>query len=60
MFTERGKMKVKITKPGRVNLLSGEVEVTKEEAERLFLLGLAERKEDARLEEKVEKKTRKK
>ena len=34
-------MKVKINKPCRVNLLSGEVEVTKEEADRLFLLGLA-------------------
>lgn len=35
-------MKVKIIKPGRVNALEGEVEVTEQEAARLFLLGLAE------------------
>lgn len=33
-------MKVKITKPCRVNLISGEVEVTRQEYERLSVLGL--------------------
>lgn len=52
-------MKVKINKPCRVNLLSGEVEVTKEEADRLFLLGLAQPEErETRIVEK-ETKTRK-
>lgn len=35
-------MKVKITKPTRVNLLSGEVEVTDVEYNRLVLLGICE------------------
>lgn len=33
-------MKVRITKPCRVNLISGEVEVSKQEYERLSVLGL--------------------
>lgn len=35
-------MKVKITRPIRVNCLSGEVEVTQQEYERLLLLGAVE------------------
>ena len=53
-------MKVKIIKPARVNLLSGECEVTKQEADRLFLLGLAVCENAKMPEEKIEKKTRKK
>lgn len=55
-------MKVKINKPARVNLLSGEVEVTESEFARLKLLGLCvEEKETRELPEaKIEKTTRKK
>lgn len=35
-------MKVRITKPTRVNLLSGEVEVSEQEYNRLLILGAAE------------------
>lgn len=35
-------MKVKLTKPIRVNAEGGEVEVSEQEAERLFVLGAAE------------------
>ena len=53
-------MKVKITKPCRVNLISGEVEVTKQEYERLSVLGLIEPNEKAvQSEEKVVKRKRK-
>lgn len=53
-------MKVKINKPCRVNLLSGEIEVTKAEADRLFLLGLAEPEErETRIITEKETKTRK-
>lgn len=38
-------MKVTITRPVRVSVLSGEVEVTQQEFERLMLLGAAEVKE---------------
>lgn len=53
-------MKIRITKPCRVNVLCGEVVVTNQEAERLFLLGLAEidSEKETRTEAK-EKKTRK-
>ena len=56
-------MKVRITKPTRVNLLSGEVEVTDIEYNRLMLLGVGEpviEKEQREVpEQKVERKTRK-
>ena len=56
-------MKVRITKPTRVNLLSGEVEVTDIEYNRLMLLGACEpviEKEQREVpEQKVERKTRK-
>lgn len=56
-------MKVRITKPTRVNLLSGEVEVTGIEYNRLMLLGVGEpviEKEQREVpEQKVERKTRK-
>lgn len=35
-------MKVTLTKPTRVNALAGTVEVDETEAERLFILGVAE------------------
>jgi len=50
-------MEVKIIKPCRVNCLSGKVEVTQNEANRLFLLGLADMpKAEKKAEPKVEKK----
>ena len=56
-------MKVKITKPTRVNLISGEVEVTDVEYNRLTLLGAVEpviEKEKIEVpEKKAERKTRK-
>lgn len=56
-------MKVRITKPTRVNLLSGEVEVSDVEYNRLMLLGAVEpviEKEKIEVpEQKVERKTRK-
>ena len=51
-------MKVIITRPARVNILSGEVEVTPDEFNRLVLLGLAEVKE-VRETPEVKKTTRK-
>lgn len=59
---KRGKnMKVKITKPTRVNLLSGEVEITDQEYARLQLLGavepMIEKKKIEIPETKIEKKT---
>lgn len=54
-------MKVKITKPIRVNVLSGEVEVDINEAARLFLLGAVEPViEKKEIPEKAERTTRKK
>lgn len=55
-------MKLKITKPVRVNAISGEVEVDVNEAARLFLLGAAEpvAKESKEIPEKTERTTRKK
>lgn len=56
-------MKVRITKPTRVNLLSGEVEVSDVEYNRLMLLGAVEpviEKEKIEVpEQKAERKTRK-
>ena len=54
-------MKVKITKPCRVNLISGEVEVTKQEFERLSVLGLIDttEKEVPEVEKKTTRKARK-
>ena len=49
-------MKVKIIKPCRVNCLSGEVEVNEVEANRLFLLELAEK---PKAEKKAEPKPKK-
>lgn len=59
---KRGKnMKVKITKPTRVNLLSGEVEISDQEYARLQLLGavelMIEKKKIEIPETKIEKKT---
>ena len=56
-------MKLKITKPVRVNALSGEVEVDINEAARLFLLGAVEpilEKESKEIPEKQTRTTRKK
>lgn len=57
-------MKVKLNKPARVNCLSGEIEVTEAEYERLQLLNLVEpliEKETREIpEEKVKRTTRKK
>ena len=54
-------MKLKITKPIRVNVLSGEVEVDINEAARLFLLNAAEPILDKReTPERETKTTRKK
>ena len=54
-------MKVKITKPIRVNVLSGEVEVDINEAARLFVLGAVEPViEKKETPEKAERTTRKK
>ena len=56
-------MKLRITKPVRVNCLKGEVEVEENEATRLFLLGAAEpvlAKESKEIPEKAERTTRKK
>lgn len=47
-------MKVKLTKPAWLHAESGEVEVTEQEAERLFVLGAAEV-----IVEKTEKKKKK-
>lgn len=48
-------MKVKINKPCRVNVLSGDVEVSRQEFDRLSMLGLIEKAEP-----KAEKKEPKK
>lgn len=53
-------MKVKVIKPARVNALPCEVEVTESEAERLFLLGLAEPVLKRETPEKAVRTTRKK
>ena len=54
-------MKLKITKPVRVNALSGTVEVDVNEAARLFLLNAAEPIIDKKeIPEKAERTTRKK
>ena len=56
-----GKMKIIITKPCRANILSGEIEVTENEANRLMLLGLAEiRTERIEPEKETKKKTTRK
>jgi hypothetical protein len=52
-------MKVKITKPIRVNALGGEVEVTQQEYDRLVLLGAAEIKEVREIPETPKRTTRK-
>lgn len=56
-------MKVRITKPTRVNLLCGEVEVSDIEYQRLMLIGaiepVVEKKTIEVPEQKVERKTRK-
>lgn len=52
-------MKVKITKPIRVNALGGEVEVSPEEYSRLLLLGAAEIKEVREIPETPKRTTRK-
>lgn len=54
-------MKITITKPCRVNLISGEVEVTKQEYERLSVLGLTDtaEKEVPEVKTKVTRKARK-
>ena len=52
-------MKIRITKPCRVNVLSGEVEVSNQEANRLFILGLAEVETEKETRTVKEKKTRK-
>ena len=52
-------MKVKITKPIRVNALGGEIEVTKEELDRLVLLGAAEPMEVREIPEVPKRQTRK-
>ena len=54
-------MKIIITKPCRANILSGEIEVTENEANRLMLLGLAEiRTERIEPEKETKKKTTRK
>lgn len=52
-------MKVKITKPCRVSILYGEVEVTQQEYDRLMILGVAEAKETREIPEVPKKTTRK-
>lgn len=52
-------MKVKITKPIRVNALGGEVEVTQGEFDRLVLLCAAEPMEAREVPEVQKKQTRK-
>lgn len=52
-------MKVRITKPCRVSLLSGEVEVSEQEYNRLALLGLIEERETPEVEKKQTRKTKK-
>lgn len=52
-------MKIRITKPIRVNALGGEVEVTREEYDRLVLLGAAEVTETREIPEKAKRTTRK-
>lgn len=53
-------MKVKITKPIRVNCLCGEVEVTEQEYERLLVLGVIDSVEVRETPEVEKKTTRKK
>lgn len=53
-------MKIRLICPSRVNALSGECEVTKDEANRLLLLEVAEVIEEKETPEKVKKTTRKK
>lgn len=50
-------MKVKITRPIRVNVLAGEVEVTEQEYNRLLVLNAIESAEERETPE-IEKKTR--
>ena len=54
-------MKVKITRPCRVNILSGEVEVSDQEYGRLQLLGLidTEKRETPEIEKRVTRKGKK-
>ena len=53
-------MKVRIDKPCRVNLLSGEVEVSETEYKRLMILGLVSKTAEKETpEEKTQKTTRK-
>ena len=52
-------MKVRITKPIRVNVLGGEVEVTQFEFDRLVLLGAAEPMEVREIPEVPKRQTRK-
>lgn len=53
-------MKVKITKPIRVNLLSGEVEVSEQEYERLLIMGAIDIVEERETPEAEKRTTRKK
>ena len=53
-------MKVTITKPCRVNVISGEVEVTEGEANRLMILNLAEIKTEIVVPEEKKRKTTRK
>lgn len=52
-------MKVKITRPIRVNILSGEVEVTEQEYNRLLVLNAIEVAEEREIPEKQKRTTRK-
>lgn len=53
-------MKVKITKPIRVNLLSGEVEVSEQEYERLLIMGAIDTVDERETPETEKRTTRKK
>lgn len=52
-------MKVKITRPIRVSILSGEVEVTEQEYNRLLVLDAIESAEEREIPEKQKRTTRK-
>ena len=52
-LSERKEMRVKITQPCRVNILSGDVEVNEQEYQRLLVLNLVA-KEEKRIPEEVE------
>ena len=52
-------MKVKLKRPIRVNCLSGEVEVTQQEYERLLRMGAIEVADEREIPEKQKRTTRK-